>query len=293
MFLVEIHARLCSLLNAQAATSHLEIPQSSPPTDAVLLTLISTYLVYALVIKTQPHGTASKAIEDLVSVLSSPTRPSLLVWVPAFTTLPPKHVDSLLTRAYTSLTKLCSFYSTPSTPPSTVSKSKSSTSPSPESLFTLRMYALRCLAHTSPGVIEVNTFWDQARRFAAALVKSSQLSSEEQTTRMILTSYDELIQLAEKRSDRDTYMAIGDDGKSFVAFCEYWSSFAKRVCSFLFSSSAGLIRFFIGRGYYSPTENQLFHAACHAFLFKNDPSINLAQATISSSRGYPGGHQTI
>ncbi|KAF9479762.1 cysteine peptidase C50 [Pholiota conissans] len=231
-FLSEIHPRLCSLLNTSGTvTSVLEIPQPTPPpTDTTLLTLISTYLIYALTIKTQSHSITSKVAEELVSTISPPNRPSLLVWLPAFAPLPSTHLDSLLTRAYTCINKLCSYYSAPPSPSAIGSRSKPTPTPFfPEALFTLRMYAMRCLVHTTPGVIEANTFWDQTRRFTVPFVKSAQGSSEEQATRMILTSYTELVQLAEQRPDQEVYMAINSGAKGFVAFCEYWSAFAKRA----------------------------------------------------------------
>jgi len=72
-------------------------------------------------------------------------------------------------------------------------------------------------------------FWNQSTRFAAAFVKSTPAKGEEQTTSMILHAYSELVNLAEKRSDRDTFIAVDEKGDGFTALCEHWVVFAKRV----------------------------------------------------------------
>ena len=105
--------------------------------------------------------------------------------------------------------------------------------PSHEALFNLRMYALRCLGHTSTGVVKGNVFWDQAIKFATILVKATPASSsstaEDVITSLILRAFDVLVQIAETRPDKGIFMAVDENGKSFIAFCDHWSSFAKRV----------------------------------------------------------------
>lgn len=217
--------------------SILGIPHTSPPpTDPIILNMISTYLVYAIIIKTHLNNVA-KSIEELASLSCSSTH-SLLHWLPAFAVLPQKHIDSLLTRAYTVLNKLSSTASSlsGSAPSNLKSKTQGNTTVSPESIFKIRFYALQCLVHTSPGVIDPSTFWDQCGRYAAILVKSTTLDLEEQTNRLLLTSFSELVRLAYQRPDRETYLSIGEKGKNFVAFCEYWTGFAKRVGLSLFDS---------------------------------------------------------
>jgi separase len=107
------------------------------------------------------------------------------------------------------------------------------------------MYALRCLAHTSPGVVEGNVFWDQATKFTSILVKSipatSSSAAEERITSLVLRAFAELVQIAETRSDKELFMTVDETGKNFIAFCDYWSSFAKRVRSFVLSSASRLI----------------------------------------------------
>lgn len=211
--------RLCNILNVSVDSSCLlSIPEpSSPPTNPILLNLVSVYLLYALIILSQPDGAA----QDLSTALNSPKTRSLLSWLPSLSSLPAKHTDSLLTRAYTAINNLCSSASS--------SSSKSKPITSPESIFTLRMYALRCLAHTTPSTIDANMFWNQATRYTGIFVKATPPKGEEQTTSMILHAFDELVQLAEQRTDRDVFLAVEEKGKGFLGFCEHWTNFANRV----------------------------------------------------------------
>lgn len=221
-----MHPRICQLINVvHNESSLLSIPSPpSPLSNPIILNLISTYLLHVLVVKTRPDKATSKSIEELASVLVSPTTRSLLHWFPDFANLPAKHTDYLLTRAYSTLTKLCSSFSTTPNKPDPKLRVPI---PSPESLFTLRTYALRCLCHTSPGVIQAGTFWDQATSFAATLAKVSQKSSEERATRLVLDAFSEIASLVMKRSDREKFAGVDVNG--FLAFCDYWTSFAKRV----------------------------------------------------------------
>ncbi|KAF9539088.1 hypothetical protein CPC08DRAFT_504290 [Agrocybe pediades] len=102
-------------------------------------------MLYAITIQSHPVG----KLEELSLGITTPSTRSLLSWMPTL----PKHIDSLLTRAYSALNKLC--------------LSKLKTTPSPESIFKLRTYALRCLVHTSAGTIEANNFCNQATRSLA------------------------------------------------------------------------------------------------------------------------------
>lgn len=217
----------------------LGIPQvATPPTDPVILTLVSTYLVYAIIIKAQVTS-----FEQFALSLSSPYTHSLLQWLSAFSVLPSKHIDSLLTRTYSTLNKLSSTASSSSIATSKL-KSHTDTTASPESLFTLRMYGLHCLAYTSPGIIEAGTFWDQCSKLATVLVGSTPPALEERITRLLLTAFGEVIRIVEKRQDRDAYLSTVENGKSFVTFCEHWSSYAKRVCIIIFQSQ--YLIFFVG-----------------------------------------------
>ena len=229
--LSEMHPPLCRLLNVEviAQTSQerlLMLPRPpSLPTNHIVLTLISTYLLHALIIFAR-LGTLT--IDALATTLNSPSSTSLLSWVPSLKSLPIKHMDSLVTRSYTSLTKLAL---SPTPIPKTHLKSTSAVDPSPESIFILRMYALRCLVHSSSGTVEPNMVWDQVVRFTTAFVKAtaSDVALEERCTTIALSAYADLVERVEQRSDSDIFMAIDQKGKGFLGFCEYWMEFTKRV----------------------------------------------------------------
>jgi separase len=229
--LTEMHPPLCRLANmeidAQGSQERLLMLPRPPslPTNPIVLTLISTYLLHAVIIYTR-SGTIT--VNALATTLNSPSFASLLASVPSLTSLPTKHMDSLLTCAYTSLTKLA-FSPTPI--PKIHLKSTSAVDPSPESIFILRMYALRCLVHTSPGTIETNMVWDQVARFTTNFVKAtaSDVALEDRYTAIVLSAYADLVERVEKRPDRDIFMAIDQKGKGFLGFCEYWMEFTKRV----------------------------------------------------------------
>ena len=234
--LTEMHPPLCRLLNveidAQASQERLLMLPKPPslPTDPIVLTLISTYLLHAVIIYARSGTITSNA---LATTLNSPSSTSLLAWVPSLTSLPTKHMDSLLTRAYTTLTKLAL---SPTPIPKTHLKSTSAVDPSPESIFILRMYALRCLVHTSPGTIETNMVWDQVARFTTTFIKAtaSDVALEERCTTIVLSAYADLVERVEMRPDRDIFMAIDQKGKGFLGFCEYWMEFTKRVSRSIF-----------------------------------------------------------
>ena len=231
--LIEMHPAICKIINidtdpqgSQSSLYLLLVPiPPSIPTNPIVLSLISTYLLHALIINAHSETTT---INALATTLNSPSSAALLAWVPSLTSLPTKYMDSLLSRAYTSLTKLtCS----PSPTPKLHLKSTPAIDASHESIFVLRMYALRCLIQTSPGTVETNMFWDQVVRFTSTFVKSttSDTTSEERCTTTVLSSYADIVERGEKRPDRDTFMAIDQKGKGFFNFCEYWMEFTKRV----------------------------------------------------------------
>ena len=250
--LTEMHSALSRLVNietdprgSQSDLHLLTLPRPlSLPTNPIILTLISTYLLHALIIHARP---GIITINALATTLNSPNCDSLLAWVPSLTSLPTKHMDSLLTRAYTSLTKLAS---SPVPNPKTLLKSTPTVDASPESSFILRMYALRCLVHTSPGTVETNMVWDQVARFTSAFVKAtaSDVALEERCTTVVLSAYADLVECGEKRPDGDTFMAIDQKGKGFLAFCENWMEFTKRVSRSLFFWTIFYIYFFYQAG---------------------------------------------
>ena len=152
--------------------------RSSIPTDPVLLNLLSTYLLYyALVLASCPEIANPDSIQELSTTLHLFSTHSVLSWILGFYPLPMKHLDSLLMQAYVPLTPL--------------------PQPSLENLcprwylrlhwltlhlLHLRIYALRCLAYASPGIIEGSTFWGQATKFVSLFVRAT-------TTSFILEEY--------------------------------------------------------------------------------------------------------
>lgn len=186
----------------------LPLPMTAPPTDIVLLTLISTYLMHAIItlMNNVIRSPSSTSPDSFSTALLDPG--TLLTWVPHFVSLPDKHKDTMLTRTYTVLTKSCSSFSASS-----------------RSTFLIRMYALKCLLCTSTGTVQPTTFWDQVQKLCATYVKtSSPMSEEEQLSvaKLVSECLGELVQMAQSKT---SFM----EGKSFVLLCETWTSFAKRV----------------------------------------------------------------
>lgn len=236
-----MHAQLCAILGVAsevASSSHhvhlLSIPlPSPPPLDSVILSLVSTYFAHALTVL--GHSSLSPSIEHFHATFTS-SSPTLLTWLPTFVSLPEKHTDSILTRAYTAINRMCSSSSVPNR---TKGNSSSTDDSHSRAVFCLRMYALSCLIQTLPGTIDPNSFWDQATRSGASYVKTfaNVQQGEEQAIQVILKAYIDLVAHAERRSDRESFMCVTgnleSEGKSFHGFCEYWMAFAKRV-SYIF-----------------------------------------------------------
>ena len=165
-----------------------------------------------------------------VVVLEAPHILSFLTWVPSIASLPVKQTDAMLTPSYSAITKLCS--TSTSTTSSTAKTKATNSSPNPERVFQLRMYALRCLCHSSRGTVESGTFWEQVTRSAVVLIKASQSlfpEVEEKVTNLVLCEYAEMLACAQKREDDLSFL----EGKGFIGFCEYWMAFAKWVSLFL------------------------------------------------------------
>ncbi|KAG1775528.1 peptidase family C50-domain-containing protein [Suillus placidus] len=221
-FLGDMHARLLALLGVpdSKASAHsaptskspsrllsLPLPTISPP--AVLLTLISTYLMHAIISFTHIAIISSSSTTTTPDSFSTALVESstLLTWVPYCVSLPRKHTDTTLTRVYTVLTKSCS-----------------SMSANSRSTFLIRVYALKCLLCTSPGTVQPNAFWDQIQKSCTVYVRSSFPMSEPEelsVATLVSESLGEIVQIAQSKS---SFV----EGKSFVLLCEMWTSFAKR-----------------------------------------------------------------
>ena len=222
---------------------------STPLTDTIHQTLVANYLAYALLLQSLPEG-PKPSVQPLARLLNE-SRSTFMEWVEYrqqhLSSIPSKQLDALLTRVYTSLGKLCSAVDS-----SGVDSSKASTTTSklqaqtaepstPEEIFILRSYAVRCLALASPGTIEPNTFWDQARRFGFALAKpysgpGTAKSEQDRVGGLILAFCASLEDICCHRADRGTFMRYSTDeetaGGGFKKFCEFWIGFVKRVSAF-------------------------------------------------------------
>ena len=201
----------------------LPLPTQDSSLPEILLTLISTYLLHSIVALTHaisPSHTSSQPICGILCSSGSQT-PTLLTWLPYIKNLPTKHLDSILTRAYTTLTKAWS-----------------SSNAYPTSIFQLRVYGLFCLAHTSPSVLEPTAFWEQVIKFTMNYVAANVIDKDPgrgrddggsagprqdgEVTNVVLHSFDELVG---RTQERQGFMK----GRGFVKFCEYWMSMARKV----------------------------------------------------------------
>ncbi|KAJ7598753.1 cysteine peptidase C50 [Mycena floridula] len=210
--------RLCTLAGCDSSGIDvvdqfqlLFIPLPVTLPNSTLLTLISTYLTNAIIILTYSlFPSYIKPFPDLGG------QPGLLQWLPHLSSLPQKHTDSVITRVYSALTK-----STATWPLSTHINATN--------VFTLRCYAMSCLAHSGNDTLKnPDNFWDQASKFAASYVKSlatSDAALQNSMARLISTSFMQLVSAADTRPDKTDFM----QGKGFVAFCDYWMRFANKV----------------------------------------------------------------
>ncbi|KAK2461139.1 hypothetical protein APHAL10511_006666 [Amanita phalloides] len=257
--LKDIHPRLCAHLNvsslsnqAQSPTSYICIPANTNNTDSTLLTVVSTYLTYALTINVQLYLNClntkgklkdDKPIHTLANALNA-IHDTLLSWIPNFTSLPSKHIDALLMRAYAVLTNFCTTYLAASPPPPPLQRSTSRrpvTIDNPhnasiqQNIYRIRMYALQCLAHTSDSVAMPTSIWEQAVRFGSAYVKSlappragqkDNSAIENEATQTILDACSKLADHMQLMPDWEKFAK----DKMFVSFLEWWMTFARRAC---------------------------------------------------------------
>ncbi|TFK48944.1 hypothetical protein OE88DRAFT_1737166 [Heliocybe sulcata] len=189
---------------------------SSPFVDPDLLNLISTYLLYSLIITSNSVllSDSASSVDSLPDILFD--KPTLLAWIPGLSSLSTKHLDSIYTRAFTSLVKsstLCSGH--------------------PAVLLRVRVYALLCLLHTSPGTVAPDTLWDQATKFFTAFAKSIQGTSRKRVPKqeesdaisLVCSSFSLLASCAEKRSCSTSLLT----GRGFTQCGEYCMNVATRT----------------------------------------------------------------
>jgi separase len=195
----------------------LPIPPE-PPQDDITLSLVSNYLINAIIIlshyatNTSRSSTAQPGLPFHSFCSSLVSTSTLLTWMPSLSTLSAKHLDSILTKGYSVINKLA----------------QSNSKEAPETLFRIRTYAIKCLAYTSQGTISPDSLWNQTTKFSAEYIKtqiSNKSTSESESARVVLASYSDIISVTEKRADRNVMMS----GQGFLHFCESWTSFANRV----------------------------------------------------------------
>ncbi|KAL4079673.1 hypothetical protein J3A83DRAFT_4211529 [Scleroderma citrinum] len=156
--LIGVHSHLMDqmkgLIALQSPLHLLSLPLSVS-TDATITTLALTTLTYALNALITRLLHSALLLRDMASVLQNNT--TLLDWAQYAhrNSILEKTRDTLLTRTYTSLTKVCS---TLSTDVNTLNREDL------QSIFYLRIYALSCLLYTSPGTIKPSTFWEQLQK---------------------------------------------------------------------------------------------------------------------------------
>ena len=245
-----MHPRLCahldvssSLNQARGRSSYLHISPDASKTDTTLLTIVSTYLTYALTIIFQQYSDVLNTKDDFpIHALSQDldnAPDTLLSWIPLLTSLSSKHLDTILARAYTSLTKFCTAYLS-SSPTQRHSSKRSATADNShdaltqQSIYLIRMYALQCLAHTTDGVVAPTTIWEQAVRFGSAYAKSlipsrpgqsSHSDVENEATRTILRACAKVVNDIQSMPDCERFTK----DKMFMSFLEWWMTFARRV----------------------------------------------------------------
>jgi separase len=204
----------------------LPLPQHSiAESDEILLTLLATYLTYALTATTWTRFAGASQQDSAGSFTSFANAlhnsPTLLQWLPLMRSLSSKYLDSMLTRAYTAFTKSSAVHH-PLYPEDAID------------IFRIRLYGLLLLLGTSPSALKPRMFWEQAVKFTAAFVKcvtdtqQKQISSPEtknDTTVMVLQSFDQILDYTNARKDKVEWTC----GPAFIAFCEYWMDFARRV----------------------------------------------------------------
>ena len=234
--LQETHESLVSLYDdgtqtpppGQAALLSLPLPSAAPESD-IVLTLISNHLLYSIISFSYTTFAGQEPAQSAAPSTTSPlaayadavwNTSTLLQWLPHLNRLSSKHMDSVLTRAYTAITK--------------ASVLASSSSSIAKSMLHIRVYALHLLLHTTPSIIKPTTFWDQTVKFAVAFIKDTASGSvsadvKNDATRTVLSVFGEILDIVLSTRTKGEERAAWLSGSGFMGFCEYWMEFAKRV----------------------------------------------------------------
>ena len=190
---------------------HLPLPIS--PLDEVTMKLLSTFLLYSMIVLSTTFSSHVPELEEASAYLAE--YGNFGVWIHRCSDLPYEYRDSLCTRAYSALNK--------------------SLEASPSASFTIKFYSLRCLLPTSPSVVKADTFWDQARKFSSVYMKATH-DSEVETVKQILFESSRLVVEVQRRPDKDSFLTAS----SFLKFCNYLSKIAAQVFALVRSACASL-----------------------------------------------------
>ncbi|KAG6876650.1 hypothetical protein C0993_001514 [Termitomyces sp. T159_Od127] len=209
-----LHSRLCELLEVTRPSPfsrhHLVLMPfpNSENIDPTLLILTLTYLAYSLTVLTNLSLSSARNLKeasislDALSNVLDNRKTCFLAWVPRNVSTPSNQLDSLLTRAYTALTKAC------------------------------------VDSHTSSGTVESTTFWNQIVKFGSAFVKSQEVKKEE-AMRAVPAAFMDLVRIVEKRDGAFDFMS-GKGFVGFCEYWLAIAKRAGDLC--LVDRIAGLIR---------------------------------------------------
>ncbi|KAK7685385.1 hypothetical protein QCA50_011248 [Cerrena zonata] len=195
-------ALYCSESCSPSLTS-LPLPSASstPSISDVLLSLITSYLTYSTQLSPQ----------SIVSSLSDECG-TLLAWLPRLSSVPSKQLDGALTKSYSVLSKVTS----------------DNSSISASDIFRLQVYALKCLAHTTPGVLkEPIKFWSEVYNVIATA--SSGSNSDTVRAENILEFLSEIVTLVQSRTDAETFFETSTSNIMWPKVIDGWCLLAKKA----------------------------------------------------------------
>ncbi|EJU02296.1 hypothetical protein DACRYDRAFT_116022 [Dacryopinax primogenitus] len=186
----------------------LLFPTPSDPDniDVAALNVIASSQLYALT--SLVHLVNPASIRELSQTLAAPG--NMLDFVPVLQTrLGSKFYSSLALSTFRAI----------------ATRLSSSEAHSPDVLFSVRLWALRCFIQADG--INGNDFWDQTMRWAASYLKTIPSGSKDQekaASAQIMTVFSELVDRAGARPDGRDFA----NGASFGKMCDWWISLARR-----------------------------------------------------------------
>lgn len=191
------------------------IPENGAEPSDIIYSLISSHFVHSLstycgLLRTSGPVSPAMTLEQFARAVHEGQPSSFVSWMNhlASNTSRAKIVDSACTKLYTTFAKTAStLVSTPAPltrQPSSAPTSSSSSSPSASasSIFRLRIFAVLCLAYTSPGVIESEAFWAEVGKVIGDYKDSDARTRQS----LVLASLDAVVGVVERRADKDTFL---------------------------------------------------------------------------------------